>query len=134
MKNTVLALAVLGVAYVSAQTEPWCRCALFVSGGHAEYMVSELPEVEINDCESHDQCKYRCRREFNDMTNEMDLWSTVNNATVGSYLCQNLEHSIHNKYVYGYYEMCGGPWEYSGLVSQQMLCCYKGEHNHCISM
>lgn len=33
------------------------------------------------------------------MTNEMDLWSTVNNATVGSYLCQNLEHSIHNKYV-----------------------------------
>lgn len=37
--------------------------------------------------------------QFSDMTNEMDLWSTVNNATVGSYLCQNTEHSIHNKYV-----------------------------------
>ncbi|XP_027227469.2 uncharacterized protein [Penaeus vannamei] len=133
MKSFVLALAVLGFVYVSAQTEPWCRCALFVSTEHTEWMVYELPEVVITDCESHNQCKNRCTREFNEMTNNMDLWSTVNNATVGSYLCQNVEHFIHNKYVHAYYEMCGGPWEYAGLDSQQMLCCYQGQHEHCVS-
>lgn len=127
--------------------------------------------------------------QFNEMTNEMDLWSTVNGETVGQFICQNLYGNfvmfIHNSYVrichcvckhnnsdkqfdytgltsilfiilhsfyhvqfwhvisllmnifftqvHAYYEVCGGPWEYAGLDSQQMLCCSLGQHEHCIS-
>ncbi|XP_063585872.1 uncharacterized protein LOC134763240 [Penaeus indicus] len=138
MKYCLLALtALVAVGSVSSQSEPWCRCALFVSSNSAEIMVYELPEVTITDCESHSQCKNRCTKEFNEMTNEMDLWSTVNGETVGQFICQNLYGNfvmfIHNSYVHAYYEMCGGPWEYAGLDSQQMLCCSLGQHEHCVS-
>nr|XP_027227462.1 uncharacterized protein LOC113819422 [Penaeus vannamei] len=129
--------ALVAVGLISGQGEPWCRCALFVSSSYAEWMVFELPEVNITDCDSHDQCKWHCIKELNEMTNEMDLWSTVSNATVGQYICEELYSHfiffIHNSYVHAYYEMCGGPWEYTGLDSQQMLCCDRGEHKHCIS-
>ncbi|XP_037780581.1 uncharacterized protein LOC119576981 [Penaeus monodon] len=109
---------------------------------HAEIMVYELPEVNITDCNSHNQCKNRCTNEgyvtlfqFNEMTNNMDLWSTVNGETVGHYICQNLYGNfiffIHNSYVHAYYEMCGGPWEYANLDSQQMLCCNVGQPSTC---
>merc|ERR1719495_2669750 len=138
MKSLLLALAALAaVAYVSGQSEAWCRCALFISTSTSELMVTELPEVPISDCDSHNQCKGRCVGEFNNMTNNMDLWSTVDGETVGHHICQNLASNnayfINNKVVHAYYEMCGGPWEYSGLDSQQMLCCNIGQHEHCIS-
>ncbi|XP_027227464.1 uncharacterized protein [Penaeus vannamei] len=138
MKTFLLAVtALLAVGFVSSQSEPWCRCAMFVSSSNAEIMVYELPQVNITDCNSHNQCKNRCTNEFNEMTNNMDLWSTVDGDTVGHYICQNLYSNfiffIHNSYVHAYYEMCGGPWEYTGLDSQQMLCCNVGQHEHCIS-
>ncbi|XP_027227470.2 uncharacterized protein [Penaeus vannamei] len=138
MKTFLLAVtALLAVGSVSSQTEAWCRCAMFVSSNSAEIMVYELPEVNITDCNSHNQCKNRCTNEFNVMTNNMDLWSTVDGETVGHYICQDLYSNfiffIHNSYVHAYYEMCGGPWEYTGLDSQQMLCCNVGQHEHCIS-
>ncbi|XP_042863733.1 uncharacterized protein LOC122248018 isoform X2 [Penaeus japonicus] len=138
MKNYLLALtALVAVASVSSE-EAWCRCGLFVSSPNAEIMVYELPEVDVTSCDNHNQCKNRCIKEFNEMTNDMDLWSTVDGGdTIGQYICQNLYHNflifIHNSYVHAYYEMCGGPWEYAGLDSQQMLCCNVGQHEHCIS-
>merc|ERR1719244_1096288 len=133
MKSLLVVLATLAaVAYVSGQTEPCCRCALFVSNYGSENMVSELPQVNITDCDSHNQCRGRCVGEFNDMTNEMDLWSTVDGETVGQGLCKYLSdrnfYFIFNKRVHAYYEMCGGPWEYAGLDSQQLLCCNLGQH------
>lgn len=47
--------------------------------------------------------KTSSRLQFNEMTNEMDLWSTVGNATVGQYICEDLYSHfiffIHNSYV-----------------------------------
>ncbi|XP_063876584.1 uncharacterized protein LOC135109254 [Scylla paramamosain] len=125
-------------ALSSAQTDVgWCRCGSFVSSRHMEIMVLELPEITINDCDSHNQCKNACSKEINTMTNNMDLWSTVDGETVGQYFCNELfQHGffwIHNSYIHGYYEVCGGPWEYTGIDSQQQLCCTNHEHIHCVS-
>merc|ERR1712212_860593 len=122
-----------------AQTEAWCRCSLFVSSENAEIMVYELPEVAIDSCEDHNQCKKRCTNEVNTMTNNMDLWSTFNGGdeTVGQVICQNLNDNfiffIHNTKVHANYELCGGACEFTGQDSQQMLCCSGGQHEHCIS-
>ncbi|XP_071533760.1 uncharacterized protein [Panulirus ornatus] len=139
MKYLLLALVTLALVGLSTQAEPgWCRCAAFVSSRHTELMVLELPEVNITDCQNHNQCRNRCTKEINEMTNDMDLWSLVEGETVGQYFCQELYSHffffIHNSYIHGYYEICGGPWEYTGIDSQQMLCCNLGQHEHCISL
>ncbi|XP_042223222.1 uncharacterized protein LOC121867371 [Homarus americanus] len=111
--------------------------APLVSSRDTEMMVLELPAVNITDCQSHNQCQNRCTKEISDMTNNMDLWSTMGDDTVGQDFCTELYSHffffVHNSYVHGYYEMCGGPWEYTGLDSQQMLCCDMGQQAHCVS-
>ncbi|KAK7073994.1 hypothetical protein SK128_009675 [Halocaridina rubra] len=138
MKYIQLALAALSViAYVRTQEPGTCRCALFVSSRNAEIMVYELPPVNINDCESHNQCQNRCIKEIGEDTNDLDLWSMMGNDTVGQAFCTELYshffYFIHNSYIHGYYEMCGGPWEYTGQDSQQPLCCDLGQQEHCIA-
>merc|ERR1712098_213217 len=126
-----------GVAYIRSEEPATCRCALFVSSRHTEIMVHELEAVPIDNCESHNQCMDRCTTELNEDTNNMDLWSMMGNDTVGQSFCTELYHHfffwIHNSNIHGYYEMCGGPWEYTGLDSQQPLCCDMGQQEHCIS-
>ncbi|XP_050738994.1 uncharacterized protein LOC127009701 [Eriocheir sinensis] len=136
--SLALVSIVAAFALSNAQSEGgWCRCAAFVSSRTMEIMVLELPEVPITDCMSHNQCKNRCVDEINTMTNEMDLWSTVNETTVGQVFCEELfSHGlfwIHNSYIHGYYEVCGGPWEYTGIDSQQMLCCTSSQQIHCVT-
>ncbi|XP_071533759.1 uncharacterized protein [Panulirus ornatus] len=138
MKYFLLAVAILaGAAYVRTEEPGWCRCAMFVSSRHSEIMVFQLPEVNVTDCNDHSGCQNRCTKEISEMTNNLDLWSTVDGETVGSYICKKLYSYffffMHNSQVHGYYQLCGGPWEYTGLDSQQMLCCNLGEHVHCIS-
>merc|ERR1712002_112969 len=139
MKSLAAAVVSAFAAVAIAQTEPYCRCTGMVSSEHAEWLVYELPSVNITDCDTsgHDQCQYRCRKEFNEMSNNGDLWSVVEGETVGQYVCADLKSNfvfwIYNSYIHVYYEVCGGPWEYTGLDSQQMLCCSNGEHKHCIS-
>ncbi|XP_064096412.1 uncharacterized protein LOC135208219 [Macrobrachium nipponense] len=137
MKVALLLLATL--AAVSAQSEPWCRCAAFVTYEYTEMMVYEAPEVTIDSCQDDvKQCKNRCSKELAELTNDGDLWSlTAEGITVGQHICSNLlRHLIyflHNHKIYGYYEVCGGAWQYAGVMSQQMLCCNGGKHEHCIS-
>ncbi|XP_068234454.1 uncharacterized protein [Palaemon carinicauda] len=138
MKVFLLLLATIAVA--SAQSEPWCRCAAFVTYEYMEMMVYEFPEVIIDSCEDDGakQCKNRCIKELNEATNNGDLWyMTDMGFSVGQYICADLmRHTIyflHNHVVYGYYEVCGGAWQYTGVKSQEMLCCNGGEHEHCIA-
>ncbi|XP_064104313.1 uncharacterized protein LOC135214174 [Macrobrachium nipponense] len=135
MKFSVGCLLVLFcVAFVRSDEPATCRCAVFVSSPHNEYMVYQLDPVTIDSCESHSQCKNRCVKE--DTTN-LDLWAMMGEDTVGQAFCHELYshhiHWIHNSYVHGYYEMCGGPWEYTGMDSQQQLCCSRGQQKHCIA-
>ena len=66
--------------------EAWCRCAMFVSSNNSEFMAMELPQVNITDCESHNQCKNRC-------TNEVSGYIWVNSLADPTYTyqisCQN---------------------------------------------
>ncbi|KAK7072596.1 hypothetical protein SK128_003032 [Halocaridina rubra] len=138
MKYFTLALSVLcALAYVRTQESAYCRCALFVSSRHTEIMVYELAPVNIDTCESHNQCQNRCATEISQDTNDLDLWSMWGNDTVGQAFCTELYSHfffyIHNSYIHGYYEMCGGPWEYTGQDSQQPLCCDMGQQEHCIA-
>ncbi|XP_071533761.1 uncharacterized protein [Panulirus ornatus] len=133
----ILLVTLLGVTFVSGLDEPWCRCGLFVSSRYSEIMVYEMPEIPIVSCTEHDICRGMCRNELCEYTDDLNLWAMVGNETVGQYVCTglygNYYYFIHNRYVHAYYELCGGPWEYADLTSQQMLCCNRGEHEHCIS-
>nr|XP_027224277.1 uncharacterized protein LOC113816403 isoform X3 [Penaeus vannamei] len=135
----VLLLVFALVAAVSAQTEPWCRCAAFVTYEHSEIRVFEAPEITIDSCvDDAKQCKNACTKELNDMSDNGNMWLVQENGlTVGqnicTYMADHFFYFIHNHRVYGYFEVCGGAWEYTGVASQQLLCCNGGKHEHCIS-
>ncbi|XP_037788426.1 uncharacterized protein LOC119583799 [Penaeus monodon] len=136
MKVLLLVFAI--VAAVSAQTEPRCRCAAFITFEFDEMMVYEAPEIAIDSCQDDaGQCKTACLTELNTLSNNGDLWLVQENGvTVGQSICSFLANYninwIVNHRVYGYFEVCGGPWEYAEFASQQLLCCDAGEHDHCI--
>ncbi|XP_076056201.1 uncharacterized protein LOC143034139 [Oratosquilla oratoria] len=134
----VLALFVGLSASVSGQTEPWCRCAAFVTYQHSEVMVYEAPEVIIESCDNASICKNQCAEQLNSISDYGDLWSIGDSGlTVGQGICDYLKDHfmffVHNHRVYGYYEVCGGAWQYANIQSQQKLCCEYGQHEHCIS-
>ncbi|XP_068234039.1 uncharacterized protein [Palaemon carinicauda] len=136
----VFLLLLASAAFASAQAEPWCRCAAFVTYEHTEIMVYEAPEIAIETCDAAgaDDCKAGCVAELTAASDNGDLWHiTDDGQTVGQYICSYLaDHrffSIYNHRVYGYYEVCGGAWQYADLLSQQMLCCVSGKHEHCVS-
>ncbi|XP_042882676.1 uncharacterized protein LOC122259798 [Penaeus japonicus] len=134
----VLLLVFALVAAVSGQTEPWCRCAAFVTYEYTEMMVYEAPDIIIDSCQDDaNQCKDACANELNTLSGNGDLWLLQESGvTIGQTICTALaDHFLFwvvNHRVYGYFEVCGGPWEYSGVASQQLLCCDGGKHDHCI--
>ncbi|XP_076056268.1 uncharacterized protein LOC143034212 [Oratosquilla oratoria] len=133
-----LALLAAVVAAVSGQTEPWCRCAFFVTNSYAEVMVYELPEVPIDSCENSRACKTRCTTDLNASSDYGNLWYLLEDGqTTGQKICTLMrDHFIfflHNRRVYGYYEVCGGAWQYANVMSEQLLCCEGGEQKHCIA-
>merc|ERR1711911_131025 len=138
-KMRVLVLLLAMAAAASAQSEGWCRCAAFVTYEHSEIMVFESPEVPITDCvDDAKQCQTKCVAELNELSDNGNLWYlTEQGITVGQQVCTYLaEHwffIMHNHRVYGYYEVCGGAWQYTGVASQQMLCCTGGKHEHCVT-
>ncbi|KAK7077172.1 hypothetical protein SK128_018602 [Halocaridina rubra] len=138
MKGLLLLLAAI-VASTSAQSEGWCRCAAFVTYEHTEAMVYESAEIPITDCvDDAKECKNACVNQLNTMSNNGDLWHlTESGITVGQSICTYLadiwHFFVHNHRVYGYYEICGGAWQYTGIASQQMLCCNGGKQEHCVT-
>ncbi|XP_068234452.1 uncharacterized protein [Palaemon carinicauda] len=136
MKLAIVLLAL--VAAVSAQqNEAWCRCGAFITSDDVETMVYEFPEIPLTSCEEHNKCKNKCVTEINEFSHYGDMWEiTPEGKTVGQFICETLTglsyDFVHNHYVYGYYEVCGGPWEYTGQASTNMLCCDDGFQEHCI--
>merc|ERR1712121_442286 len=89
------------VAHVRSDEPPTCSCALFLSTTYEELMVYRLDEVQVDNCESHNQCKQQCTDELNEDTSELDLWAMMGDDTVGQAFCSKLAHYhhswIHNK-------------------------------------
>ncbi|XP_068234037.1 uncharacterized protein [Palaemon carinicauda] len=137
MKVVLLLLAAIAAA--NAELEPWCRCAAFVNYEFVQMMVFETADVIIDSCDADvDKCRSRCAEQLNEASNNGDLWyMTEDGITVGQYLCSYLMRHLvtyfYNNVVYGYYEVCGGAWQYADVKSQQMLCCNGGEHAHCLT-
>ncbi|XP_042882681.1 uncharacterized protein LOC122259801 [Penaeus japonicus] len=137
MKEIAVLLFVALFALTRAQDpqEPWCNCAAFVSYEHSEIKVYQGPVINLNHCDHTDQCKVACVAELESLTNNGDLFYEVDGQTVGQYICTSLADNMffvmNNKYVYGYFEVCGGAWQYTGIKAQQKLCCTNGIHKHC---
>ncbi|XP_063613081.1 uncharacterized protein LOC134786422 [Penaeus indicus] len=137
MKATAVLLSAVFFVLASAQDpqEPWCNCAAFVSYEHSEIKVYQGPLINLSHCDYTDRCKELCVAELRNLTNSGDLFFEVDGQTIGQYICNNLADigfvAMHNKYVYGYFEVCGGAWQYADVMTQQKLCCTMGEHKHC---
>ncbi|XP_076056400.1 uncharacterized protein LOC143034346 isoform X2 [Oratosquilla oratoria] len=131
MKSCML-LFVLAFASL-AQGFSKCRCGLFTNRSFGESMLYELPGIDVGSCDAHFQCKTMCEKEFRDMTNNGDLYTMMSDGitSFGQFLCDKYGRDLDNEYVYNYYELCSGPWEYAEQKSEQTLCCRRGEHRPC---
>merc|ERR1712033_147487 len=90
----------------------------------------------MDGCDTHDECLERCADEVNEYTNNGDLDSPFPGGfTVGQELCLSAaEHGhtyAHFESVYGYANVCDGPWDYTGVQMQGMICCYDGHYHKC---
>ncbi|XP_076029912.1 uncharacterized protein LOC143020041 [Oratosquilla oratoria] len=109
-----------------------CRCALMTTFGMGEYIVSELPGIDMGSCTDSTGCEARCYDEYDNMTYGGDLYHMMDDLeTVGQHLCKFYEHDMHNQYLYAYSKLCEGPWVYTGHHSLQMLCCWQGRQYAC---
>ncbi|XP_063614885.1 uncharacterized protein LOC134787973 [Penaeus indicus] len=116
-------LAFLFAAAASQQVAP-CRCGAFVTADSGQLMLYELPPVEVHSCDQSHPCQNRCFEEFELLSGGGDLdFVTSTNATVGEVLCEAAGMAVDSEYVYAYSELCDGPWEWTGDVTQQPLCC-----------
>ncbi|XP_047483756.1 uncharacterized protein LOC125035420 [Penaeus chinensis] len=137
--KAVTLLVALSLRLASGET-PWCTCAPFVSFEHTEVMVYNSHEIKINDCENDKRkCNNECNAYLSSNTNEGDLWYAINGATVGQHVCSyvfqhDLMPFLMHKMVYGYYQVCGGAWQYAEISSKEPLCCELGNQKHCTEL
>merc|ERR1712198_41447 len=118
-----LVLALL-LAVATAQHKASCRCGAFITTDTGDRLLYELPAIDVNSCDQHDACKKRCTKEYDTMSGGGDLdFVTEDGETVGQALCTEIGHHIRNEHVYAFYEICNGPWEFTGEQTQQKLCC-----------
>ncbi|XP_076029619.1 uncharacterized protein LOC143020037 [Oratosquilla oratoria] len=132
MRNhLVLILAMMATA---ARGFSNCRCGLMTTLTNGMNMIYELPALDMGSCTNHFECKQRCTKEYNDLTHNGDMYHMIDAFTsVGQFLCQEFKYDLHNEYVYPYYELCNGPWQYADSHSKQMLCCRNHEQYQCTS-
>ncbi|KRY96916.1 hypothetical protein T11_4388 [Trichinella zimbabwensis] len=136
--KAVILLVILSLGLASGETS-WCTCAPFVSFEHTEIMVYNSYETTLDDCKNKEKCNKDCNEYFGANTNDGDLWHFVNGATVGQHLCNyvfqnDLMPVLMHKMVYGYYQVCGGAWQYTELSSNEALCCELGNQKHCTEL
>ncbi|XP_068234034.1 uncharacterized protein [Palaemon carinicauda] len=134
-----LAIVLLALAAVGSAEDSFCRCGAFITYSDDQAMVYLAPELPIDSCEDDAQlCRDSCSKELKDMSHGGDMWHVApSGKTVGQHICETLTglhyDFVHNHVVYGYYEVCGGPWQYTGVSSKGMLCCDDGFQEHCIN-
>ncbi|XP_042882668.1 uncharacterized protein LOC122259792 [Penaeus japonicus] len=137
--KAIILLAALSIGIASASSD-WCTCAPFASFEHSEIMVYYSKEFTIDNCINDVlMCRTKCRQYFEDNTNGGDLWHPIEGATVGQHICNyvftnDLMPFLMHKKVHGYYQVCGGAWQYAEVTSKDALCCELGSQKHCTEM
>ncbi|XP_076056405.1 uncharacterized protein LOC143034348 [Oratosquilla oratoria] len=128
MRVSIVILVICLTAFSSA-TLHLCRCGLFSTGEFGEYMTLELPGLDVPSCEYKHTCEGRCIDEFNTITSNGNLYAPIGDSTVGQKICDVTSSDpfwlwpIDRCVMHLYYEICNGPWRYTGKHSMQMLCC-----------
>ncbi|XP_076056407.1 uncharacterized protein LOC143034350 [Oratosquilla oratoria] len=127
MRTAVAIIAVVSFFVAIRADLHLCRCGLFTTGQHGEYIVTELPGIDVPSCEYKHTCEGRCIDEYKNLTSKGNLYATspTGTGTVGQLLCDHIPYPIDQSLLYLYSEICNGPWRYSGEHTMQMLCCDK---------
>ncbi|XP_042230465.1 uncharacterized protein LOC121871932 [Homarus americanus] len=133
MKCVVVLLAFVSLAWGQEQH---CHCASIITTEEGAGLAYDLPPTEVQDCNNLEACELRCIDEYTVLTNDGDLDFVLENGeTVGQVACNTLKPQGYDDVgpleVFLYYNLCLGPWYYTGFKSQQKLCCVGGEHTPC---
>merc|ERR1712133_3947 len=136
MKLFVVALLVAAAG--PAKDSPNCWCGGFLELDDEIHRVWRLEAAYLDSCDATDDCKAVCAAEFDASTGGGDLNFVMNNGySVGQYICLTIaeEHElfhVHHARVYGYANMCNGPWVYDGAsTTGDLLCCRDGIYQAC---
>ncbi|CAL4166409.1 unnamed protein product [Meganyctiphanes norvegica] len=109
-----------------------CNCGAFMTTDIGDILIVELPALEAKNCDDHKGCSRACVEEVGSGGDLFAMAADGTDRTNGQALCDEMGKPIDNKLIYGYYELCGGPWEYTGVSSEQALCCDdNGQHQYC---
>ncbi|CAL4128111.1 unnamed protein product [Meganyctiphanes norvegica] len=109
-----------------------CNCGAFLTTEFGDILIVSLPTTDVDSCDNPQKCIKNCQNELEG--GDLFAISSDGERTNGQVACDAWQKPIHNQYIYGYYELCGGPWEYTGEHSQQMLCCDdNGQHQYCVA-
>merc|ERR1712002_160647 len=138
MKVLALLLATLALASAMATKDsPNCWCGAFIELPDDIHKVWRLESAFLDSCDMVDEFKAICASEFDIFTGGGDLGYVLESGyTVGQELCLYMAqhqgvHNIMNAYVYGYANMCNGPWIYDGVSTTGKLCCKEGANMPC---
>ncbi|XP_071537571.1 uncharacterized protein [Panulirus ornatus] len=136
MKNLLLLLAGLTLVWGTKDLAT-CRCGMFIQMDDDVHMVYHLDPINIETCEPYELCKIKCAEEFNTLTDGGNLNNELNSGyTVAQEICLTMMqhhgvHDVQNAVVYGYANMCNGPWMWDGVSSINKLCCDRGHNTPC---
>ncbi|XP_042216352.1 uncharacterized protein LOC121862285 [Homarus americanus] len=137
MNTFVLLLASIALVGSAVGDLHNCWCGMFIELDEEVHMVYSLDSATVNSCDDVSTCKTTCASEFNTYTAGGDLNHVLGDGySVGQEICLRMveRHGIHNIYhatVYGYGNVCNGPWVYDGVSSINSLCCHKGFYRPC---
>merc|ERR1711872_4137 len=139
MKQFVIVAALLSFVALSwAQIiHPYeCHCGVFISYSTGESEVYRIQPLHLPDCSNVTLCTMACSDEWNDMTNNGDLTSELDNGyNLGQDICLGaVEHFlpfINNKVGFVNARLCDGNWEDTGLQTRTPICCNNGHWYDC---
>nr|XP_045605185.1 uncharacterized protein LOC123762617 [Procambarus clarkii] len=123
-------------ALTRAQEFPACLCGAFITLMEEEIEVFRLPPIEVADCDATTDCRARCIDEWTTITEDGDLdYTWLDGVTIGQHMCDSLHDNDHSDVgpheVYLYYNICLGPWIYTGQTSRNTLCCSSSNYLTC---
>merc|ERR1712142_455949 len=136
MKVLLLLASVVALAW-AGQDSPNCWCGMFIQERDDAHRVYALESGFFDSCDELDACKQLCASEFNNATGGGDLnFEQSNGYSIGQEICLYMsQHNgvtdIKEAVVYGYANLCNGPWVYDGESSINRLCCYQGFYIPC---
>merc|ERR1711970_610718 len=131
---TLLSLGALSWAQIIHPYE--CHCGVFISHHHGISEIYRLMPLHLDGCDDETLCIDACSNKWNDLTNNGDLTSELDNGyNLGQDIClQAVEHFIPylgDEIGFLNARLCDGNWEDTGRQTRQEICCNAGHYYEC---